>query len=118
MEQIIKFAKKALESMTSCAAIRATAKEFIDVPRADLKKALVDGCKLNPATVNTQIQVARKQLDSVAPAVVEAKPATNGKQDFPVAGTPEFFVKVAPKAKKAAKPAKPAAKKPAAKGKK
>jgi hypothetical protein len=60
MNEVIAFAKQQLKSMSACAAIRATVLEFIDVPRKDLTEALVQGCKLNPATVRTQIQRARE----------------------------------------------------------
>ena len=72
MDAIIKFYTQARKSnMTACAAIRATTQEFIDVPRVELIKVLVEGRKLNPSTCRTQVQLGRKSIGIVNVAVAK-----------------------------------------------
>jgi hypothetical protein len=112
MDAIIKFYTQARKNnMTACAAIRATTQEFIDVPRVELIKVLVEACKLNPATCRTQVQIARKSLGIVdmpaaksAPAAQPVKPAAKK-----VRVGPAVLGVFADKPAAAAKPAKKAA---------
>lgn len=107
---IVKFANTMLGQVSTCAAIRATAAQFVDVPRGELANILVEHCKLNVATVRTQVQRGREQLDGKtavqAPRVVSEEASTS-------TPTASIFAKVnARKGKAKAKPAK-AAKAPA-----
>ena len=68
--------------LTTCAAVRATTQQFIDVPRSEMQRILVGECKVNSSTARTQIQLGRKSLGIVdvpapkpAPAAVPAKAA-------------------------------------------
>jgi|SRR5262245_21117172 len=60
-KQIAAFCINARKTMSDCAAIRATTKQFPKAERAEIVEALTGGfgLKLNQATVRTQIQVAR-----------------------------------------------------------
>jgi hypothetical protein len=84
MEEVIKAYVEATKrnGMSKCEAIRAVVQQFIDVPRGELVRLLVESCKLNPATVRTQYQLGRKQAAQqpapsaqAAPEAADAKPA-------------------------------------------
>ena len=83
MDHVIKSFNAAIKAGKSkCDAIRICVQEYIDIPRSVMQQTLVEGCKLNPATVRTQTQLARKSLGIVdvpapkpAPAAVPAKAA-------------------------------------------
>ena len=69
--------------LTTCAAVRATTQQFIDVPRSEMQRILVEECKMNSSTARTQIQLGRKSLgivDVPASAEVPAKAAKPAKK--------------------------------------
>ena len=79
MEDVVKFVKSQIAAgMSVCAAIRATAAQFIDVPRGELQKVLVEHCEFNVATIRTQVQLGRRLAD--APALLPAPHATPAQQ--------------------------------------
>jgi hypothetical protein len=93
MEDVIKFYNAQRKAnLTTCAAVRATTVKFVDVPRTELQKVLVEKCQVNPSTARTQIQLGRVQANT---PVVEAKPAAKPAKSKQPAKQP---------AKKAAKP--------------
>jgi len=56
---VAKFASPIVKKNGPCAAIRATVKRFPKARRVDLIDALTTKVGINPATVRTQIQVAK-----------------------------------------------------------
>jgi hypothetical protein len=76
MKEVVAYyssSKKA--GMTTCGAIRATTVQFVDVPRTELAKILVEQCQVNPSTARTQIQAGRKQASTADPAPVHSAAA-------------------------------------------
>jgi hypothetical protein len=73
MDQVIKAFNAAVKSgMSKCEAIRAVVQEFIDIPRGEMQKVLVEGCKLNPGTVRTQCQLGRTMANKAEQPVAKA----------------------------------------------
>jgi hypothetical protein len=73
MDQVVKSYNAAIKSgMSKCEAIRAVVQEFIDIPRGEMQKVLVEGCKLNPGTVRTQCQLGRTMANKAEQPVAKA----------------------------------------------
>jgi len=88
MKEVIAFYAAAKKGgMTTCAAIRATVIQLVDVPRTELQEILVEQCKMNSSTARTQIQAGRKQAAAQEPAPVAtqatppAKPAAKKRSE-------------------------------------
>jgi hypothetical protein len=65
MDDVIKFyTAQRKANLTTCAAVRATTVKFVDVPRTELQKILVENCSVNPSTARTQVQLGRVQANA------------------------------------------------------